>query len=136
MNRTAPVRRRPQMRTNAMKTHWLRGAALLALALTGCGRGLPDVQDTPQDNETRLGEKIDIDLEAWLKKPRPELARLADQWAETVKKETENARNNPDSVDLLPGLTPPLVVPVFQQAAWSDEAGLSLPPYLKPGDHD
>ena len=49
-----------------MKTHWLRGAALLALALTGCGRGLPDVQDTPQDNETSLGEKIAIDLEAWL----------------------------------------------------------------------
>jgi hypothetical protein len=120
-----------------MRTYLLRGAALLALALVGCGGGTPDVQpDVPQDNDTRLGEKIDIDLAAWLAKPRPELARLADEWTETIHKQTESARVNIDSVELLPKLTPPLVVPVFAGAAWSEPAGLSLPPYLKPGDRD
>ncbi len=121
-----------------MRTHWLRGAALLAaLAVTACGRGkiaAPDV--APEDTETRLGDKLDVSVADWLKRPRPELAKLADERAETITKQLEHARSNPDSVELLPNLLPPFTVPVFQQAKFSPKVGVSLPPYYKEGARD
>jgi hypothetical protein len=120
-----------------MRIHWLPVAALLAVGVTGCGESKgPAVPVAPEDNETHLGTAIDIDLAAWLKLPRPELAKLADEWAGTVAHQREDARGNPDSVDLLPTLHPPLVVPVLQRAKFSAAAGFSLPPYHKEGSAD
>jgi hypothetical protein len=125
---------------------WIRGlrpaVVLAGLALCGCGQsGTPGVE-TPVDTDTRLGTKVEanpgevIDLGEWLKLPRPELARLVDEWERKVAAREQEAREQPDTVGLLPKLRPPLVVPVFRKATFSEGAGLSLPPYVKPGARD
>jgi hypothetical protein len=111
--------------------HWLRCAVFVtAVAVAGCGRGAVN-PDVPADNDTRLGEKIEIDLEAWLALPRVDLAKLADERAEEVAKRQEQARSAPDSLALLPRLHPPTTVPVFRQAKYNAGLGVSLPPYVK-----
>jgi hypothetical protein len=115
--------------------HWLRGCVLLALVgLVGCSRATPDA--APEDTETRLGEKIDVSVADWLKLPRAELAQKAEEAAVTLAKQQEFARTNEHAVELLPQLHPPASVPVFQEAKFSAAPGVSLPPYLKEGDHD
>jgi hypothetical protein len=119
-----------------MHAHWLRHAAFLAaLAVAGCGGGKVETPDI-SDNETRLGDKIDIDLVAAFQQPRREQAKLAEEWAETVRTQLEAIRQNPESVELLPRILPPLAVPVFHQAKFSPAAGFSLPSYLEPGAKD
>src|SRR5262249_50960602 len=73
---------------------------------------------------------------AWLKKSRKELAKLGEEWAETVATQEKSGRDHPQSVLWLPGLHAPVTLPVFRQAAFSTKAGFSLPPYLKPGRTD
>jgi hypothetical protein len=117
-----------------MRTNWLRCAGLLAvIAITGCGRGKPDIRP---DTRTRLGTSIDIDVGKWLDLPRADLARLADERAVTVAKQTEHAHDFQGSVALLPKLTPPQRLPVFEKATYYSAVGFSLPPYLKEGAHD
>jgi hypothetical protein len=107
----------------------LRGAVLLALlAIVGCGREVPVV--APEEEPTRLGETTDVDVAAWLKLPRAELAKLSEQWAAAVKHGREAARNAPDAIELLPHLYPPVRVPVFQEAAFSPTLGFSIPSYV------
>ncbi len=119
-----------------MRTHWLRHAAFLAaLAVAGCG-GKVQVPDVTEDTGTRLGDKTDLDLAAAFSLPRDALAKLADEWAETVKGQLGQARSSPESVELLPRVLPPLTVPVFHQAKYSAAAGFSLPDYLQPGKKD
>jgi hypothetical protein len=116
-----------------MKTSFLRIAAFLAvLTLAGCGRDAP-VEEQPEE-PVRLGETTDVDVAAWLKLPREELAKLAGEWADTVKSDREAARNSSDAVELLPHLYPPVRVPVFQKAAYSVDWGFSVPPYLHKRD--
>ena len=114
---------------------WLLSAALV---VTGCGFfSKPQVvEEPPADAVTRLGETTTISLADWLALPRPELARLADEYAEAVAKHVEFTRHNPEAVSLLPRLRLSPRVPVFQQAKFSEAAGLSLPPYLAEGHKD
>jgi hypothetical protein len=118
-----------------MRVHWLRGCVLLALVgLVGCSRATPEA--SPEDTETRLGDKIDVSLADWLKLPRAELAKKAEETAVTVAKQQEWARTNEHAVELLPQLHPSVWVPVFQEAKYSAGAGVSLPPYLTEGARD
>jgi hypothetical protein len=85
----------------------------------------------PEDATTRLGEQIDVSLADWLKLPRAELAKLAEEWTVTVTREQGAARDNIESVQLLPQLHPPAPATVFAEAHYSTDAGFSRPPYLK-----
>lgn len=121
-----------------MRSHGLRAAALFLLLLAvGCNRGNRAQTDAvPEDNETRLGEAVDIDLSAWLKLPRKDLAKLHDEWSETVRAQLEAAVKAPDTVELLPRLQPQLASPAFQDAKYSPEHDLTLPNYATPGAAD
>jgi hypothetical protein len=118
-----------------MRNHSLRGClALAAVGLAGCG-GPVILADAPED-ASALGDKTDVALATWLKLPRAEQAELVAEWSERVKKQREDAADHPESVELLPDLRPPATLPVFREAVYSEKAGISLPPYLKPGDKD
>ena len=111
--------------------------ALAVLGLTGCGGSQVEVAADPPDKApARLGDKTDVLLADWLKKPRVELAGLVAEWSDTVQKQRLHARENPLSVDLLPDLQPPATMPVFREASFSRQAGFSLPPYARPGEAD
>jgi hypothetical protein len=119
-----------------MLRHLLRsGAFLLAWGVLGCGSTPPVVVDDGED-DTRLAGQIDVSVADWLGKPREELAKMVKDRLETVRLEQDFARSNPASVDLLPDLKPFISLPVFQEAAYSKKAGVSLPPYLAPGARD
>ena len=99
----------------------LRGWVLLAVVgLVGCefpggrqaGRSAPAAGRPP----ARLGDRTDVNLADWLKKPRSELAQLVAEWSDTVQQQRRHAAENPLSLDLLPGLQPPGTMPVFGQA--------------------
>jgi hypothetical protein len=113
--------------------------ALIAVSagLAGCRQSVPENAATPPpDQETRLGDKIDVSISDWLKLPRAQLAKLSDENAVTVQKQQEAARLNADSVDLLPQLHAPVRVPVFERCSYAPAAGFSLPPYLAGKAHD
>ncbi len=112
------------------------GALLFALGVFGCGSTPPVVVEDDGADNTRLADKIDESVAEWLAKPRADLAALVKDKLESVHLEQDNARANPDSVDLLPNHKPPLSLPVFQESTWSAKAGMSLPPYLAPGVKD
>src|SRR2546429_2139666 len=120
-----------------MLKHLLRsGALLLAVGVFGCGSPAPpEVVDDGEDN-TRLAERIDVSVADWLTKPREELAKEVKERMEIVLMEQDHARNNPEVVDLLPNLKPFISLPVFQEAVYSNKAGVSLPPYLPAGVKD
>lgn len=124
-----------------MRTHWLCVAACsLALLPAGCRRAAPPMPLPPgvaaEDRQTRLAEKIDLDLGAWLALPRAEQAKLAEEWSETIEKQLTAIRNNPLSLDLLPKTLPPITVPVLHKAAFAESVGFSLPPYAEAGKQD
>ncbi len=99
--------------------------ALLALIVaSGCGGTV-----VPVEEETRLGVTTDVDVAAWLKLSRPELAKLTDEWAAAVKHDQEAARNSPDAIELLPKLRPQVHLPAFQFATFSP-AGRDQPATL------
>jgi hypothetical protein len=122
-----------------MRMRW-SGICLFVLlfGLVGCrARVATTAEDAAsEDTTTHLNDKTDIVLAAWLQLPRSEQAKLVQEWSVTVEKQRETARNNVESVALLPKLHPPIVSAVFAEAAFSPEAGFSLPPYLKPGQKD
>jgi hypothetical protein len=116
---------------------WLRSFLLLsAAALVGCGTRAVAPNAVSEDLNTHLGEKVEISLADWLTLPRGDLARLADEWANTAKGFQKAARENKDVVVLIPKLSPPITAPVFNEAKFSAAAGFSLPPYLKEGNKD
>jgi hypothetical protein len=119
-----------------MNLRWLCGGLLvLVVGLSGCGR--KDVDPEPVvDETTRLGESIDIKLSDWLAEPREKLAQLAKETHDRLLSRLKEARGDVDSVALLPKLRMPLTVPVLRQAEYSKKLGISLPPYVKEGQHD
>lgn len=122
-----------------MRMRWLGGGLvlILLLGLAGCRRAQVEApQAAPEDTATHLGDKIDVSLADWLKLPRPELAKLVEEWIETVRKQRDFARGNVESVQLLPQLRPPALPVAFADAHYSPAAGFSLPPYLKEGQKD
>jgi hypothetical protein len=110
---------------------WLYGALLLAaLVPSGCSWWSGSSEEIlDEDTVTRLDDKVDIVLAEWLNRPRPELARLVAEWNETVQKQLAEARDNPQSVILLPKLHPTVGAPVFRSARYSETMGFSLPGY-------
>ncbi len=120
-----------------MRMRWIGGCLLvLLIGLVGCRSQVATTEAVPEDTTTHLGNTIDISLADWLKLPRPELAKLIEEWTETVKKEQEAARANIESVQLLPQLHPPAPATVFAEAHYLSATGFSLPPYLKEGQKD
>jgi hypothetical protein len=115
----------------------LRAGTLVMLFALGCSSQVATTEDVvPEDTTTHLSDKIDISLADWLQRPRPELAKLVEEWTETVGKQREWARSNVETVRLLPQLRPPSVAVGFAEAKFSPAAGFSLPPYLKEGQKD
>src|SRR5436305_15287505 len=89
--------------------------ALALLALVGAGRGKIQINDLPpEDNETHLGE-CPHDLADWLNKPRPELAKLAEEQETFVTTQRTSLPEQPPEKLLLPKLVTPLDVPVFRK---------------------
>jgi hypothetical protein len=122
-----------------MRMRWAAGWLLvMLLGLSGCrSQVATTVEGTAaEDTTTHLGEKTDISLTDWLKLPRAELAKLGEEWTETVGKHREAARSDVESVQLLPQLHPPIVTAGFAEAKFSPAAGFSLPPYVKEGQKD
>ena len=120
-----------------MRMRWIGGCFLvLLIGLVGCRSKVATSDAVPEDTTTHLGNSIDISLADWLKLPRAELAKLVEEWTETVKKEQGAARANIESVQLLPQLHPPAPATVFAEARYSAAVGFSLPPYLKEGQKD
>jgi hypothetical protein len=116
-----------------MRRFIVHGAPLLALLLlAGCRRAAP----VAPESQVRLGDAIDINVAAWLSLPRHEQARHVEEWTVTVGKQLEHARAHPESAELLPQLHPPATMPVFQEARFSTALKVSVPPYLKDGQHD
>ena len=74
-----------------MTKHYSRAVLLLAaLIFVGCGRTTVDV---PENTDIRLGDKVDFDVADWLTKPRADLAKLCDEWTETVEAESRKLKN-------------------------------------------
>ncbi|MFO0927898.1 MAG: hypothetical protein U0736_12800 [Gemmataceae bacterium] len=106
------------------------------LTLSGCGWFMAAPNEAPPDTQTRLGDHTDIDLAAWLKLPRADLAKVADEWAANVQAQRETIRNDSTVVDLLPGALPPLAIPGFHEAKFVPAEGISRPAYLPIGTTD
>jgi hypothetical protein len=120
-----------------MRTCWWRWGVLLVLAgLTGCRTQVAEEGAVPEDQGTRLGEKIDISLSDWLRVPRTDLARMADEMEITLQKQQEFGRANSELVGLLPQMHAPVLVPVFERCSFRAGSGISLPPYVKDGVKD
>ena len=112
-------------------------ALLIVLGLAGCSSPVPDVGPAPKEEpELRLGEKAEVDVGEWLKLSRKDLAKLGDEWAESVAAQREVIRTTPTSADLLPKFLPPFRVPGLDRATFFETAGFSLPPYAEPGKPD
>jgi hypothetical protein len=112
-------------------------ALLIVLGLAGCSSSVPDVEPAAKvEPEPRLGEKADVEVGEWLKLPRKDLAKLSDEWAETVATQRKAIHSTPTSVELLPKFLPPFQVPGLDQATFSEAAGFSLPSYAAPGKPD
>jgi hypothetical protein len=78
--------------------HWLRGLAVVAaLALVGCGRGKVAQPEVAEDTQTRLPDKVDVNLADWLARPRPELAKMAEEAAGTVAHQRKSAADEHES---------------------------------------
>jgi hypothetical protein len=121
-----------------LKRHFTFFGLVLALAGSGCG-GTPTEQAPPPDPATepaRLGDHVDLSLAELLRKPRAELAVQADDLLARVRVRDKAHRQTHESYLLLPELHLPLAVPVLREAAFSQAAGFSLPPYLKAGTPD
>ncbi|MFM7149531.1 MAG: hypothetical protein ACKO23_06780, partial [Gemmataceae bacterium] len=111
---------------------------LVLAVLAGCQRETPrDVGlDPPVGADVRLGTEVDIDLGQWLKQPRAKLAEQAENGYRFVREHLDSIQSNKQSVDFLPQVLPPLVVPVFHQAMFHQKSGISLPPYASPDKKD
>jgi hypothetical protein len=125
------------------KIPWLTAALSLAL-LGGCGSPVaPEPAPPPPKPQAEaklkvfcLDEPLELSLADLLGKPRQELAGLAAELLELARAEQKSFRQGRQAHGLLPDLRLPLAVPVFREAAFVPETGLSLPPYLKAGQKD
>jgi hypothetical protein len=113
-----------------MKRQQLIGSVVgLALALAGCGKASspPAPVETPLPG---IDDCLDVPLSTLLSKPRPELARLCDEWAAKVADQEKSLRLTGLRDLMLPDARFPSLVPVWREAAYSPKVGVSLPPYV------
>src|SRR5262245_23932635 len=123
-----------------MSNRLLRPAAVstafLMFGLAGCGSTPTPVAEQPTDAPRPLGAVADVSLADLLGKPRAELAELADECLGRVRVQEKARRDGTLSFALTPQARLPLVIPVWQEAKFSQKAGFSLPPYLAEGTTD
>jgi hypothetical protein len=125
-------------------SRYLAGGMVLAFGLVGCSRALPPVPEASlgklaasQAGDGDLSTPTEsIDLAALLKLPRPELAQRCDDLEKTIRRQDQYRVEGKLPFTLLPDVRLPLVVPVFREAVYSRDRGLSLPPYLRVDAHD
>jgi hypothetical protein len=120
---------------------WLYGGViLLLLSSGGCRKRVAAPPAEPEaavpELPAHLGETADHSLADWLALPREEQARLGDEWASTLQQHRQSAQDHPESLVLAPQVAAPQAPLVFRKAAFSQEAGFSLPPYAAAGKHD
>jgi hypothetical protein len=128
----------------------------LIVSLAGCGSSATNVQTPSGDSSTSakagqekpsatkpgsLGRTLraavdEVSLAELLKKPRVELAALAEEYLLRIRRQEGLHAEGKLLFPGLPDLRLPLVVPVFRQASYAAGLGVSLPPYLKEGDAD
>jgi hypothetical protein len=118
------------------------GAMFLALGLLGCHRGLPEVEfaggkPPPLVTTAAPGGEFDfatpteaMDVAELLKAPRAELALRCDELEKAIRRKDQLRMEGKLTFALLPETRLPLVPPVFREAAYSKDRGMSLPPYV------
>lgn len=120
---------------------------IMSFGLFGCSRGLPPEGETPYAslypnheaslNMTDLSTPTEsIDLAVLLKLPRAELARRYDEMEKTIQLQEQFRLEGKMPYTLLPDIRLPLVAPIFRDAHYSKDRGLTLPPYLRVDGHD
>jgi hypothetical protein len=116
----------------------LRCCALLAaLGLFGCRKADPVApDDDPPDTTSRLGDSTEHDLADWLKQPRAQLAAHVKEAAAAAAKLQSGAREDPQTLVLLPRFAPPLAAPVLNRTAFDPDRGVSVPAWLAAGERD
>jgi hypothetical protein len=132
-----------RMITMATKSAWLTFAAV-TLGLAGCGKSLPPENSTSVridgptggigSDASRLTQVID--LEELRKLPRAELAQRCVDLETTIRRQEQFHREGKLTYTLLPHAQLPMVLPIFRDATFLPERGVTLPPYLKPDAHD
>jgi hypothetical protein len=123
------------------KLVWYLLAMALIPALNGCGASDagPDGKGTdsgPKHTAAAPAPDPGPPLTELLSRPRAELAALGESWAEKVRNQHIMVRQGQLPFTLLPDVRLPLAVPVWRQARYSANAGVSLPPYHPEGAHD
>src|SRR5262245_23556333 len=98
------------------------------LLLAGCGKGS---DETPEDvNRDETPGNVDrLHLDKLLGESREKLAEQERTWEDKVRHEETDLQRARDDRQFLGSLRVPMLVPVWQDATWSAEAGISLPPY-------
>jgi hypothetical protein len=105
------------------------------LFLAGCGKGNGDESEGEGNPET-VDIELRVHVDEWLGQTREQLAELDREWAEKVRTEEIEVNRTRDDLPFLGTLRVPIIVPIWQEAIWSTEARMSLPPYVKPGAKD
>src|SRR5205085_7938 len=72
----------------------------------------------------------------WLAKPREELVQLGQEVEVRVKEALRVAREKPAGMAFLPDLRPTFAPPVWRQAVWSADDGITRPNWLPRGAQD
>jgi hypothetical protein len=120
-----------------MKKHLFSLAVLpVALLFAGCGSSAVPEEASAKPLPSRLGESVELSLTELLKKPRAELAAMADELATKIQIQEKGRREGTLSFALIPTLRLPLAVPVLREAHYSAATGFSLPPYVGEGSKD
>jgi hypothetical protein len=114
----------------------LFGAVLLA----GCNRGGEEnelVGSAVPLGTIDLTEGVDeVDLAAWLKLPREDLARRSDEVEKTLQQKEIMQRQGRLVYSLLPELRMPRATPIFREARYVPGQKHSMPPYVAEGKRD
>ncbi len=110
---------------------WLMLALVGSLA--GCGTGgQPEVEG----GAAHAKPGSPPPLAELLKQPRAELVKRTDELVAEIKTREEGRARGTVKFALLPDWNPPRTIPVFQEAKYVPEVGLSLPPYAEAKELD
>ncbi len=112
------------------------GVFIGVLALAGCHSNSWSGKSHDPAPSTRIGDTISVSLDDLLKKPRAELAGLADDCFTKIQVHEKARREGTLHFILLPNIRLPLVVPVWREAKYSAKVGFSLPPYVSEQSKD
>ena len=108
----------------------MRRLSFLAVAMLvcGCGKGkISEPEEKPTPKPLAVAEL--------LKKSRAELAALEKECADKIALEVKDFDETPGATEK-EVIRFPLATPIWQDAAYSQQAGMTLPRYLRPGTRD